>query len=75
MSVLARTTGVAIGPGDVNGIVNLDWRFPGGDKEDTAWRCVPALRRVRPINPAKDSNGLLGAEISLDKGPYFDGTS
>ncbi len=73
LNILARTMGVVVQPADVNGIVNLNWRFRDGDKEDNAWTYVPALRRVRPINPANRSDGLLGSDISLDDGPYFDG--
>jgi hypothetical protein len=73
MNILSRTIGVVNEPADVNGIVNLNWRYREGDKDDQAWTYVPALRRVRPINPANRSDGLLGSDISLDDGPYFDG--
>jgi hypothetical protein len=73
LNILSRTVGVVKEPADVNGIVNLNWRFREGDKQDQAWTYVPALRRVRPINPANRSDGLLGSDISLDDGPYFDG--
>jgi hypothetical protein len=73
LNVLARTIGTVKEPADVNGIVNLNWRFREGNKQDQAWVYVPALRRVRPINPANRSDGLLGSDISLDDGPYFDG--
>jgi len=73
LNVLSRTVGVVKEPADVNGIVNLNWRYREGDKQDQAWTYVPALRRVRPINPANRSDGLLGSDISLDDGPYFDG--
>jgi hypothetical protein len=73
LNILSRTIGVVKEPADVNGIVNLNWRYREGDKQDQAWTYVPALRRVRPINPANRSDGLLGSDISLDDGPYFDG--
>ncbi len=73
LNILSRTIGVVNEPADVNGIVNLNWRYRDGDKRDQAWTYVPALRRVRPINPANRSDGLLGSDISLDDGPYFDG--
>jgi hypothetical protein len=73
LNILSRTIGVVNEPADVNGIVNLNWRYREGDKDDQAWTYVPALRRVRPINPANRSDGLLGSDISLDDGPYFDG--
>ena len=73
LNILSRTIGVVKEPADVNGIVNLNWRYRDGDKQDQAWTYVPALRRVRPINPANRSDGLLGSDISLDDGPYFDG--
>jgi hypothetical protein len=73
LNILSRAMGVVTEPADVNGIVNLNWRFRDGDKQDQAWTYVPALRRVRPINPANRSDGLLGSDISLDDGPYFDG--
>ena len=73
LNILSRTIGVVNEPSDVNGIVNLNWRYREGDKDDQAWTYVPALRRVRPINPANRSDGLLGSDISLDDGPYFDG--
>jgi len=73
LNILSRTIGLVKEPADVNGIVNLNWRFRDGDKQDQAWTYVPALRRVRPINPANRSDGLLGSDISLDDGPYFDG--
>jgi hypothetical protein len=73
LNILSRTIGVVKEPADVNGIVNLNWRYRDGDKQDQTWTYVPALRRVRPINPANRSDGLLGSDISLDDGPYFDG--
>jgi hypothetical protein len=73
LNILSRTVGLVKEPADVNGIVNLNWRYRDGDKQDQAWTYVPALRRVRPINPANRSDGLLGSDISLDDGPYFDG--
>ena len=73
LNILSRTVGTVKEPADVNGIVNLNWRFREGDKQDQAWTYVPALRRVRPLNPANRSDGLLGSDISLDDGPYFDG--
>ncbi len=73
LNILSRTVGTVKEPADVNGIVNLNWRYRDGDKQDQAWTYVPALRRVRPINPANRSDGLLGSDISLDDGPYFDG--
>ena len=73
LNLLSRTIAVVTEPADVNGIVNLNWRYRDGDKDDQAWTYVPALRRVRPINPANRSDGLLGSDVSLDDGPYFDG--
>jgi hypothetical protein len=73
LNILSRTIGTVKEPADVNGIVNLNWRYREGDKQDQTWTYVPALRRVRPVNPANRSDGLLGSDISLDDGPYFDG--
>ena len=73
LKILARTIGVVNEPADVNGIVSLNWRYREGDQTDQSWTYVPALRRVRPINPANRSDGLLGSDISQDDGPYFDG--
>jgi hypothetical protein len=72
LNVLNRTMGVVKEPADVNGIVSLNWRFREGDKQDQAWTYVPALRRVRPINPANRADGFLGSDLSQDDGPYFD---
>ncbi|HEY8514814.1 MAG TPA: DUF1329 domain-containing protein [Candidatus Binatia bacterium] len=73
LNILNRTMGVATEPADVNGIVSLNWRYREGDKQDQAWTYVPALRRVRPINPANRADGFLGSDLSQDDGPYFDG--
>ncbi len=73
LNILSRTLGVVNEPADVNGIVSLNWRYREGDQIDQSWTYVPALRRVRPINPANRSDGLLGSDISQDDGPYFDG--
>jgi hypothetical protein len=72
LNILSRTIGVVREPADVNGVVSLNWRYRDGDKEDNAWSYVPALRRVRPVNPQNRSDGLLGSDISQDDGPYFD---
>lgn len=73
LNILNRTMGVVKEPADVNGIVSLNWRFREGDKQDQSWTYVPALRRVRPINPANRADGFLGSDLSQDDGPYFDG--
>jgi hypothetical protein len=73
LNILNRTMGVVKEPADVNGLVSLNWRYREGDKDDQAWTYVPALRRVRPINPANRADGFLGSDLSQDDGPYFDG--
>ena len=73
LNILNRTMGVVKEPADVNGLVSLNWRFREGNKDDQAWTYVPALRRVRPINPANRADGFLGSDLSQDDGPYFDG--
>src|SRR5690606_20478073 len=73
LNILNRTMGVVKSPADVQGIVSLNWRYREGDKDDQAWTYVPALRRVRPINPANRADGFLGSDLSQDDGPYFDG--
>jgi hypothetical protein len=72
LNILNRTMGVVKAPADVQGIVSLNWRFREGDKTDQAWTYVPALRRVRPINPANRADGFLGSDLSQDDGSYFD---
>jgi hypothetical protein len=72
LNILNRTMGVVKSPADVQGIVSLNWRFREGDKPDQAWTYVPALRRVRPINPANRADGFLGSDLSQDDGAYFD---
>ncbi|MBM4266424.1 MAG: DUF1329 domain-containing protein [Deltaproteobacteria bacterium] len=73
LNILSRTMALVREPADVEGIVSLNWRYREGDKQDQAWSYVPALRRVRPINPANRADGFLGSDISQDDGPYFDG--
>jgi len=72
LNILNRTMGVVKSPADVQGIVSLNWRFREGNKSDQAWTYVPALRRVRPINPANRADGFLGSDLSQDDGAYFD---
>jgi hypothetical protein len=72
LNILNRTMGVVKAPADVQGIVSLNWRFREGDKPDQAWTYVPALRRVRPINPANRADGFLGSDLSQDDASYFD---
>ncbi len=73
LNILNRTMAIVKEPADVNGLVSLNWRYRDGDKKDQAWTYVPALRRVRPINPANRADGFLGSDLSQDDGPYFDG--
>ena len=73
LNLLSRTLGLVTEPADLNGIVSLNWRYRDADKKDSAWSYVPALRRVRAINPNNRADGLLGSDISEDDGPYFDG--
>lgn len=73
LNILSRSMALVREPADVNGIISLNWRYKDGDKIDQAWSYVPALRRVRPINPANRADGFLGSDISQDDGPYFDG--
>ncbi len=70
---LSKTLALVLEPADLNGIVSLNWRYREGDKNDQAWAYVPALRRIRPINPANRADGFMGSDISQDDGPYFDG--
>jgi hypothetical protein len=72
LNILNRTLAVVREPADVNGIVSLNWRFREGDKQDQSWTYVPALRRVRPINPANRADGFLGSDLSQDDAAYFD---
>ena len=72
LNVLNRTMAVVKSPADVHGIVSLNWRFREGDKQDQSWTYVPALRRVRPVNPANRADGFLGSDLSQDDGAYFD---
>src|SRR5581483_6625473 len=73
LNLLSRTLGLVTEPADLNGIVSLNWRYRDADHKDNAWSYVPALRRVRAINPNNRADGLLGSDISEDDGPYFDG--
>jgi hypothetical protein len=73
LNLLSRTLGLVNEPADLNGIVSLNWRYRDGDHKDSDWSYVPALRRVRAVNPNNRADGLLGSDISEDDGPYFDG--
>jgi hypothetical protein len=73
LNLLSRALLRVMEPTDLNGIVSLSWRFRDGDKRDNAWSYVPALRRVRAVNPANRADGFLGSDVSEDDGPYFDG--
>ena len=72
-NILSRTLALVREPSDLNGVISLNWRYREGDKTDQSWAYVPALRRVRPINPANRADGFMGSDISQDDGPYFDG--
>jgi hypothetical protein len=73
LNILSRTLGLVTEPADLYGTVSLNWRYRDGDKKDSDWAYVPALRRVRAVNPANRADGLLGSDVSEDDGPYFDG--
>jgi hypothetical protein len=60
-------------PADLNGTAALTWRYRDGDKRDSTWAYVPALRRVRATSPANRSDGFIGSDESQDDGPFFDG--
>ena len=64
---------VASSPADLNGTAALSWRYRDGEKRDSLWAYVPALRRVRAISPANRSDGTYGSDISQDDGGFFDG--
>jgi hypothetical protein len=67
--ILARV----VFPADLQGIVNLTWRYRDPGKRDSLWTYVPGLRRVRPLNPLNRSDGFMGSDMSLDDGAFFDG--
>jgi hypothetical protein len=46
LNVLSKTVGLVKEPADVNGIVNLNWRFREGDKQDQAWTYVRYAARA-----------------------------
>ncbi len=73
LGILNRTMAVVKEPSDLQGLISLNWRYRDGDKSDQAWTYVPALRRVRSVNPANRADGFLGSDLSQDDGPYFDG--
>lgn len=73
LGILSRTMAVVKEPSDLEGLVALNWRYREGEQSDQAWTYVPALRRVRSINPANRADGFLGSDLSQDDGPYFDG--
>jgi len=60
-------------PADLNGTAALAWRYRDGNRRDSTWSYVPALRRVRAVSPANRSDGFLGSDESQDDGPFFDG--
>ena len=73
LGILSRTMAVVKQPSDLEGLVALNWRYREGEQSDQAWTYVPALRRVRSVNPANRADGFLGSDLSQDDGPYFDG--
>jgi hypothetical protein len=70
---LVRNLALVVGPADLNGTAALTWRYRDGDRRDSTWAYVPALRRVRATSPANRSDGFLGSDQSQDDGPFFDG--
>jgi hypothetical protein len=66
---LARVTH----PADMEGMVNLSWRYRDPDQRDSLWTYVPKLRRVRQISPLNRSDGFMGSDMSMDDGGFFDG--
>jgi hypothetical protein len=58
-------------PADLEGINTLNWRYRD-QRRDSTWSYVPALRRVRQVNPANRADGFLGSDMSQDDGGYFD---
>ncbi len=71
--LLSQSLAHVLSPADVEGIVNLTWRYRDPRARDSVWAYVPSLRRTRQVSPANRSDGFLGSDMSLDDGPYFDG--
>jgi uncharacterized protein DUF1329 len=70
---LYRNLAIVTSPADLNGTAALTWRYREGEKRDSSWAYVPALRRVRAVSPANRSDGFIGSDESQDDGPFFDG--
>lgn len=73
LNLSVQMLSVATAPADLNGTAALGWRYRDGDKRDSVWAYVPALRRVRQVSPANRSDGTYGSDISQDDGGFFDG--
>ncbi len=71
--LLSQSLAHVLSPADVEGIVNLTWRYRDPRARDSVWAYVPSLRRTRQVSPANRSDGFLGSDLSLDDGPFFDG--
>lgn len=73
LGLAVQSLATVTAPADLEGTAALTWRYRDGDKRDSAWTYVPALRRVRAVSPANRSDGFLGSDMSQDDGAFFDG--
>jgi hypothetical protein len=60
-------------PLDVNGLGWLTRRPIDGSAPERTWMYVPALRRVRALQPVQRADGIAGLAVSLDDQGCFDG--
>jgi Protein of unknown function (DUF1329) len=57
----------ALGPGSVNGIATLTWRYLDA-RPDSVWGYTPTIRRVRELTAANRSDPAYGSDLVLDDG-------
>lgn len=77
-ATLRKLIVAGVSPHEVVGVVTLQWVYLDPKQWNSLWTFIPALNRVRRLNPANSSDRLFGSDLTHDdpylfsgKVPYF----
>ncbi len=77
-ATLRKLIVAGVAPYEVVGVVTLQWVYLDPKQWNSLWTFIPALNRVRRLNPANSSDRLFGSDLTHDdpylfsgKVPYF----
>lgn len=72
-ATLRKLIVAGVSPHEVVGVVTLQWVYLDPKQWNSLWTFIPALNRVRRLNPANSSDRLFGSDLTHDDPYLFSG--